>query len=763
MRNMLRRSGIEMLDIRPLFSLQKIMLGFLFAGLIAAPGLVSPVYATDGAITTIAGSSSTSLLSTTKIAFRSDRDGIAEIYVMDADGSNQTRLTNNADFDGNPTWSPDGRRIAFRSGTEIYVMDADGSNQVNITNHFSLDDHPAWSPDGSKILFESVRDGNYEIYVMDADGSNPVRLTNEVENDFNPSWSPDGTRIAFKSQRDGDADIFVMNADGSNPVNLTNDDANDAEPSWSPDGSKIAFDSNGDIYVMDADGSNPVNLTNDGTSNNAPSWSPDGSKIAFRTFRDGNNEIYMMDADGSNPVDLTNDGAGDLFPAWSPFPVLEPVTLAVDTTLAAPGDTVRMTLMMTSTDVAVAGIQVDILPDDPGHITFLDLEDSTGAYGLSGAHSTIDDTTRLLFNSQDLSVFPPGEHTLGTLVYTLDAVASLGGAIGLALINTSITDSNGVTLQDSTAGGEVQIGIRGDTSLDGQVSILDIIKLVRLIIGRDPAPAVGSVSFTIADMNQDDALDIADVIAQVNDILTFPKVIATGPTQPVIVSLDAVQALENGQLGIPVMLESNGLIAGMQAAFTFDPALIEVGGPQLAGAADGLTFDSHITDGTLRVIVYGVTPGTGITAGQGAALLIPVTVRDGVSGGGSLTLSDIILVDPQAQRVPVILGEITAPVVKEGAVLPTAFALNGNAPNPFNPATTISYEVPQPAHITLTVYNLLGQEVVRLVDTALAPGRYTVSWHATNARGQAVASGVYLYRLTSSTGYSESKRMTLLK
>lgn len=94
---------------------------------------------------------------------------------------------------------------------------------------------------------------------------------------------------------------------------------------------------------------------------------------------------------------------------------------------------------------------------------------------------------------------------------------------------------------------------------------------------------------------------------------------------------------------------------------------------------------------------------------------------------------------------------------------PAPFALTQNNPNPFNPATQIAYEVPAQAHITLTVFNLLGQEVVTLVNETQAAGRYTVSWNGRNTQGLGVASGVYLYRITSSTGYSETRRMTLLK
>ena len=269
-----------------------------------------------------------------KIAFTSDRDGNPEIYVMNADGSGVTRLTNNPAADDEPAWSPDGTKIAFSSNRdgniEVYVMNADGSGQTNLTNNPALDGAPAWSPDGTKIAFWSNRDdaGDSEIYVMNADGSGPTRLTNNPASlDGGPAWSPDGSKIAFMR---GDRppiprykwDIYVMNPDGSGVTNLSNNPYSPGNPDWSPDGTKItysAFEAGHDIFVMNADGSGQTNLTNSGASDCVPAWSPDGSKIAFSSNRDGNYEIYVMNPEGSGQTRLTNNAASDTSPDWQPL------------------------------------------------------------------------------------------------------------------------------------------------------------------------------------------------------------------------------------------------------------------------------------------------------------------------------------------------------------------------------------------------------------------------------------------------------------
>ena len=138
------------------------------------------------------------------------------------------------------SWSPDGTKIAFSSDRdgglqEIYVMNADGSGQTRLTITSAYNFFPSWSPDGAKIAFTSSRNGGFQIFVMNADGSGQTNLsTVPVGEDIAPAWSPDGTKIAFTSSRDASREIYVMNADGSNHVRLTSNVADEGAPNWQP-------------------------------------------------------------------------------------------------------------------------------------------------------------------------------------------------------------------------------------------------------------------------------------------------------------------------------------------------------------------------------------------------------------------------------------------------------------------------------------------------------------------------------------------------
>lgn len=235
------------------------------------------------------------------------------LYVINADGSNLKQLTTEPGtvswpvYNGSSSWSPDSKRIVFQRYHHdeygVYRINADGTGETDLTPDTDYDFYPRWSPDGGSIAFLSWRDGDVAIYLMNSDGSNQRRLTHQESGGLGSiNWSPDGKKIVFTRKMpepDGPRDIFVVDVAGGAPINLTNSAATEYWPVWSPDGSRIAFyhleeneDGSGtwSAYTMTPDGHDvtfiaPVALTSSFTYFNVPSsqfsWAPDGNAIVF--------------------------------------------------------------------------------------------------------------------------------------------------------------------------------------------------------------------------------------------------------------------------------------------------------------------------------------------------------------------------------------------------------------------------------------------------------------------------------------------------
>ena len=246
----------------------------------------------------------------------------------------------------NPTLDPAVDALRAFLGAEIYLMDGDGTNPRRITENTFFDCFPALSPDGNRIVFDSNRlrtEGapfnTSDLFVMNADGTSQTALVRGSS----ATWSPDGRRIAFHASASGkgqpinslpgaattDSDIFVMNVDDflknrSRPKNITNNPAAiDDDPDWSPRGQQIIFTSHAvtdntdnhvtaEIYVINADGSSkPTRLTNNAEEERAPSWSTDGKRVVFCCRRGGPDlEICVMNADGTGQMQLTDNTIG---------------------------------------------------------------------------------------------------------------------------------------------------------------------------------------------------------------------------------------------------------------------------------------------------------------------------------------------------------------------------------------------------------------------------------------------------------------------
>ena len=284
-----------------------------------------------------------------KIVFCVDDD----IYVMDDDGSRRRRLTHNTTaLDTNPRWSPDGKRITFtrymdrtqtQTTAEVFTMNADGTDPQRLTHNNVLDNTPSWSPDGTQIAFSSSRSGVWEVFVIELATRAVTQLTDALSS--TPDWSPDGTQIAFEQfikipNGINPKTIYVMDADGQHQRPVLPDPPLDGPPTfryfprWSADGQRILFAEvqwfpNGDIeeLIVQRIGGTKKVITdiNDRLGNKwlgaGASWMENDRAILFALKRldkpTQNYNLYRYGFETRSLKRLTREASDEEWPDWT--------------------------------------------------------------------------------------------------------------------------------------------------------------------------------------------------------------------------------------------------------------------------------------------------------------------------------------------------------------------------------------------------------------------------------------------------------------
>lgn len=260
-----------------------------------------------------------------KIAFVSTVKGKKEVFTTDFDGQNIKQITFHKSISLSPSWSFDGKWLAYvsytRKSPQIFIKNIK-ENRGAIVNFKGMNISPAWMPGQLKLAAALSFSGDQEIYLLTIKGEIIKRITKSWGIDVSPQFSPDGKKIVFTSKRAGTPQIYIKDIESKKVRRMTFKGYNNTSPAWSPDGKKIAYvgieKNNIDIFVMSIDSGMPVQLTANSGDNEDPSWSPDGSMLTFTSTREGNvGRIFVMNASGSDPRRLLKLKGKQTQPAWS--------------------------------------------------------------------------------------------------------------------------------------------------------------------------------------------------------------------------------------------------------------------------------------------------------------------------------------------------------------------------------------------------------------------------------------------------------------
>jgi len=402
----------------------------------------------------------------------------------------------------------------------------------------------------------------------------------------------------------------------------------------------------------------------------------------------------------------------------------------------------------------VSGVQFK-LTDEPNLLTPVqfNISNRTQDFTISSQEDGQGILTVVISSDQGATI-AQGTGTVGELVYQVSADAVIGDSADILLSDEIILDEFGEIQISDVINSKFYCGIlKGDVIMDGVVNLFDLIRTIDIILGRPPDPTASELES--ADYNSDGVVNILDVVAIINVIL------GREPSAAFLNSTDngtTNNQILPGESLIPLPISCDENLVALQVNLSYDTEAITLLEPFLPERSSDMDMSWENHDGKVTLLLYSLK-GNIIQSGEGAIINFLTSVSSQLNGKQPFQIENIILVDMNFQ--PIIFTDIDEFGSKQN-IIPNGYSLSQNYPNPFNSGTEISYSLPKSEKVNLSIYNLLGENIITLINKKQSTGHYHINWNGKNTIGDIVPSGIYLYRLVSNE-FCSTKKLTIIK